>query len=101
MSSEPLVPSSVLIPTNAPLVAAAGNPVAIRAEGLGKLYRIGATQGAYRYRLLGEEVAERVRRRGRKASDAGGRTFWALRNVTFDVVVSRGKEAAENLKLAA
>ena len=66
-------------------MVAAGNPLAIRAEGLGKLYRIGATQGAYRYRLLGEELAERVRRRGRKASEAGSRTFWALRNVTFDV----------------
>ena len=41
------MPSSLLTPTSAPVVAA-GNPIAIRAEGLGKLYRIGATQGAYR-----------------------------------------------------
>jgi lipopolysaccharide transport system ATP-binding protein len=62
-----------------------GRPVAIRAEGLGKLYRIGATKGAYRYRLLGEELADKVRRRGRPAPEAASRTFWALRNVSFEV----------------
>jgi lipopolysaccharide transport system ATP-binding protein len=62
-----------------------GGRLAIHAEGLGKLYRVGATQGAYRYRLLGEEMADRVRRRRRKTSESGNRTFWALRNVSFDV----------------
>jgi lipopolysaccharide transport system ATP-binding protein len=84
MSSDPVAPAAVMSPTTIP-PANAGSLLAIRAEGLGKLYRIGATQGAYRYRLLGEQVAERVRRRGRKPSDAPSRTFWALRNVSFDV----------------
>ena len=60
-------------------------PVSLRAEGLGKLYRVGATQGAYRYRLLGEELADRVRRGGRRGQGEGKRTFWALRNVSFEV----------------
>lgn len=59
--------------------------VAIRAEGLGKLYRVGTTQGAYRYRLLSEQMADKVRRFGRTPSDEGERTFWALRNVSFHV----------------
>jgi lipopolysaccharide transport system ATP-binding protein len=69
------------------LPAPTGREFAVRAEGLGKLYRVGATQGAYRYRLLGEEVAGRVRRLGRKAPEelAESRTFWALRNVDFEV----------------
>jgi lipopolysaccharide transport system ATP-binding protein len=76
--------SEVMIQTSDPPVQDRGHP-AIHAEGLGKLYRVGATQGAYRYRLLGEEMAERVRRRGRKPSESGNRTFWALRNVSFEV----------------
>ena len=56
--------------------------VAIRAEGVGKLYRMGATQGMYRYRTLREELATRLRRRD---SAAQPRSFWALRNVTFDI----------------
>jgi lipopolysaccharide transport system ATP-binding protein len=68
---------------------AAGAPgceVAIRAEGLGKLYRVGTTQGAYRYRLLSEAVAEKVKRRGAPPGEAK-RTFWALRNVSFEIGV--------------
>ncbi|HEU5002988.1 MAG TPA: ABC transporter ATP-binding protein [Actinomycetota bacterium] len=58
--------------------------LAVRAENLGKLYRVGATQGAYRYRLLGEELANKVRR-GRLGDDGRPRTFWALRNVSFEI----------------
>jgi lipopolysaccharide transport system ATP-binding protein len=58
--------------------------LAIRAEGLGKLYRMGTTQGAYRYRLLTEQLSERMHR-GAKSSKEAPRTFWALRNVSFDV----------------
>ena len=68
---------------------ATGGATAIRAESLGKLYRIGATGGVYRYRLLGEELAQKVRRRGRDAGAARAGTnrgtFWALRNVSFEV----------------
>ena len=84
MSFEPGVPSAVITSSNDPPVQI-GKALAIQSEGLGKLYRVGATQGAYRYRLLGEEVAEKVRKFGRKASDGGGSTFWALRNVSFEV----------------
>lgn len=58
---------------------------AVRAVGLGKLYRVGATQGAYRYRLLTEGVADKLRGRGRNNPTDGPRTFWALRNVSFDI----------------
>ncbi|HLI55960.1 MAG TPA: polysaccharide ABC transporter ATP-binding protein, partial [Actinomycetota bacterium] len=68
-----------------PAVAATtGAPAAVRAEALGKLYRVGATQGVYRYRLLGEELASRVRRKGREETKES-RTFWALRNVSFEI----------------
>src|SRR5260370_38676131 len=62
--------------------ARSGGPTAIRAESLGKLYRVGATQGGYRYRLLGEELASKVRGRGGAAKATG--TFWALRNGSFE-----------------
>ena len=68
-------------PVEAP--AATRGPAVIQAESLGKLYRIGATQGMYRYRLLGEELASKVRGRGDGAKPA--ETFWALRNVSFEV----------------
>ena len=76
MSSEaPARPAVAQAPT--------GRPTAIRAESLGKLYRVGSTQGVYRYRLLGEELASKVRGRGGAAKATG--TFWALRNVSFEV----------------
>ncbi len=76
MSSEaPARPAEAQAPT--------GGPTAIRAESLGKLYRVGSTQGVYRYRLLGEELASKVRGRGGAAKATG--TFWALRNVSFEV----------------
>lgn len=63
---------------------AAGNTLAIRARGIGKLYRIGATQGAYRYRRLTETLSDRLTRRGGKS--AVPRTFWALRNISFEII---------------
>jgi lipopolysaccharide transport system ATP-binding protein len=60
--------------------------VAIRADGLGKLYRVGTTQGTYRYRLLSEAVTEKVRRRSGEPGNTK-RTFWALRNVSFEIGV--------------
>ena len=76
MSSEaPARPAEAPAPT--------GRPAAIRAESLGKLYRVGTTQGVYRYRLLGEELASKVRGRGGAAKATG--TFWALRHVSFEV----------------
>ena len=39
---------------------------AIRAEGIGKRYRIGATQGVSRYRSLREDIAELASRRRSK-----------------------------------
>jgi lipopolysaccharide transport system ATP-binding protein len=59
--------------------------IAIRADGIGKLYQVGRTAGAYRYRLLSEQVAEHVRRFGRSGQAPAGRSFWALRNISFEV----------------
>lgn len=57
---------------------------AIRAEGIGKRYRLGATQGMARYRSLREEVAGLASRRNRRAgSDAT--EFWALKDVSFEI----------------
>jgi len=75
--------SSEAPPRPAEAQAPPGRPAAIRAESLGKLYRVGATQGVYRYRLLGEELASKVRGRGGAARAT--ETFWALRNVSFEV----------------
>jgi lipopolysaccharide transport system ATP-binding protein len=73
--------------------------VAIRVEGLGKQYRIGARQE--RYKTLRESLSSaaslplraaraaadraRGRGRGRGGASAGAETFWALRDVSFDV----------------
>ena len=59
--------------------------LAVRAEDLGKLYRVGATQGAYRYRLLTEELSQRFRRREQGTAREQERTFWALRHVNFEI----------------
>jgi lipopolysaccharide transport system ATP-binding protein len=75
--------SSEAPPRPAEAQAPPGRPTAIQAESLGKLYRVGATQGVYRYRLLGEELASKVRGRGGAARAT--ETFWALRNVSFEV----------------
>jgi lipopolysaccharide transport system ATP-binding protein len=61
--------------------------IAIRVEGLGKRYKLGAAQ---RHRTLREALVKnftapfRRLRRGRSAS-ANGETFWALKDISFDV----------------
>jgi lipopolysaccharide transport system ATP-binding protein len=58
--------------------------IAIRAEGIGKRYRIGATQGIGRYRSLREDISELASRQGRRQERAK-RDFWALKDVTFEI----------------
>jgi lipopolysaccharide transport system ATP-binding protein len=58
--------------------------VAIRAENLGKRYRIGATQGVGRYRSLREDIAG-LASKGRKKSVDGEKDFWALKDVSFEI----------------
>lgn len=67
--------------------------VAIRAEGLGKLYRIGAPQPPYK--MIREQLVEALQAPFRKAAkllrgDASGAagldvTIWALKDVSFEV----------------
>lgn len=58
--------------------------IALRAEGLGKRYQIGSTEGFYRYRSLRSDLSSGLRKRLRgEAEDT--RTFWALRDVSFDI----------------
>jgi lipopolysaccharide transport system ATP-binding protein len=58
--------------------------IAIRAENIGKRYRIGATQGIGRYRSLREDIASLATARRRKAERAE-RDFWALKDVSFEI----------------
>ncbi|HVM15739.1 MAG TPA: ABC transporter ATP-binding protein [Egibacteraceae bacterium] len=60
-----------------------GGPPAIRAERLGKQYRLGLTEGGARYRTLREEVTTAVRR-GRKPRGAP-RSFWAVRDLAVEI----------------
>ena len=53
----------------------------VRADGIGKRYRLGQLQTGYQ--LLSEVIAERVRSLGR--SSAPRETFWALRDISFEV----------------
>jgi lipopolysaccharide transport system ATP-binding protein len=58
--------------------------IAIRAENIGKRFRIGATQGIGRYRSLREDIAGLATVRQRKAERAK-RDFWALKDVSFEI----------------
>jgi lipopolysaccharide transport system ATP-binding protein len=58
--------------------------IAIRAEHIGKRFRIGATQGIGRYRSLREDIAGLATARRRKAERAE-RDFWALKDVSFEI----------------
>ena len=58
--------------------------IAIRAENIGKRYRIGATQGIGRYRSLREDISELASLRKRQQERAT-RDFWALKDVSFEI----------------
>ncbi len=65
-------------------------PVAIRVDGLGKRYAIGAEEGMFRYQALRDVIADgasslarRVRGHGSATEPRG--TFWALRDVSLEV----------------
>lgn len=65
------------------------NHLAIHAEGVGKEFRLGRSQGPYR--TLRESITDAAAaaagalRGRRRASDKPDETFWALRDVSFDV----------------
>jgi lipopolysaccharide transport system ATP-binding protein len=64
--------------------------VAIRVEELGKLYHIGASRGAYKYKTLRESLIQTVnsplqRILKPKSSLNGTDTIWALKDVSFEV----------------
>jgi lipopolysaccharide transport system ATP-binding protein len=61
-----------------------GDDVAIRAEGLGKSYRIDHKAGAS-YRTLRESLASLAARGLRRTSGSSHETIWALRDVSFEV----------------
>jgi lipopolysaccharide transport system ATP-binding protein len=58
--------------------------IAIRAEGLGKSYRIGHEAQA-NYRTLRESLASLAARPLRRASRSSHETIWALKDVSFEV----------------
>jgi lipopolysaccharide transport system ATP-binding protein len=59
--------------------------IAIRAESIGKRYRIGETQGIGRYRTLREDIVGLASKRHRKAESAR-EDFWALKDVSFEIM---------------
>lgn len=59
-----------------------GRPPAVRASGVGKRYRIGRTEGLFRYRSLREELAGAFRRRSDGEAE---RWIWALREVDLEI----------------
>jgi lipopolysaccharide transport system ATP-binding protein len=71
-------------PDVAEAVASHDAPV-IEVRGISKRYRIGETQGMYRYRSLRDDIAEWATRRKERARRSEGRSIWALRDVSFDI----------------
>lgn len=66
--------------------------IIIRAEGLGKSYRLGRQQPDERYVALRDVLTEKTRAlgrrllgRGERARSIGDEEFWALRDVSFEV----------------
>jgi homopolymeric O-antigen transport system ATP-binding protein len=58
------------------------NRVAVRAEHLGKQYRIGRREG---YRMLRDAIMDATRAAGRRKERRAERRFWALDDVSFEV----------------
>jgi lipopolysaccharide transport system ATP-binding protein len=58
--------------------------IAIRAERIGKRYRIGATHGVSRYRSLREDIAGLASRWRKKGGEAA-KDLWALKDVSFEI----------------
>lgn len=56
--------------------------IAIRAEGLSKRYQLGSRE---RYQTLRDALAAPFRRRSRESSSEKNETFWALKDVSFEV----------------
>jgi lipopolysaccharide transport system ATP-binding protein len=59
----------------------ASSSTAVTARGVAKRYRLGQLQGGYE--LLSEVITQRLRRGGRPRGP--DKTFWALRDIDFDV----------------
>jgi lipopolysaccharide transport system ATP-binding protein len=60
--------------------------IAIRVEHLGKAYQISHEQGRSRYRTLQEEIIGAIKRPFSRSADKR-ETFWALKDVSFEVKV--------------
>ena len=58
--------------------------ISIRANGVSKRYRIGATQGIGRYRTLREDIAGLATKR-RTRAPTSDKDFWALKDVSFEI----------------
>jgi lipopolysaccharide transport system ATP-binding protein len=61
--------------------------VVVKVSGLGKRYRRGARDRHWTYRTLRESLVDLFRARDGAAADAG--TFWALRDVSFEVAAGQ------------
>lgn len=66
--------------------------LAIRVEGLGKMYRLGATQNRRRYSTIRDQLTtgakttlRKLLRRGRRRTADPGQLLWALQDVSFEV----------------